>query len=489
MKTRLFNLVIVALAALTVSCRKEIEEPKEHLNGKFALDIPEMLVDGYYMFNDEVMTIYESRNKYVFAENAFWNCSAADFEIKSSSEYYIRGGRIYVEGEEWGSLSDDGSTLVIGDDYYSAVTSFESECYSSISVESIEISLPYNAKTLSVPVTVNRPIPSGILTASCTETWLTNVTVADGLLTFTAHENYSSQSRSATIVLSYSSAANVTCTVTQDWTHTAIVLTPETKTVDCAEGTYAVSFEVVNPCLYSNVFASTSESWISNISVSDNTLSFKVAKRDGGKSRTGTISLAYGAGTTATTYAKAVLTVTQTGQPVTSLSLNFNSIIVYPKQGLYLVATVVPSDAELVWSSDHPEIATVNSSGIVTGVAIGNATVTVASMDGAMSATCSVQVVRMRNNLTLTPSWDVNTGLTYGTEGTITISNPSGGELSISSPPNANVATASAISNNMITITPVGVGMTNISIKSEATDTYEKGTKSVTIRVYTYTSF
>lgn len=486
MKTRLMTVILIALAAVTVSCGRETEEPKEHMNGKFALDIPEMLADGYYLFDDKDMTIYEAQDRRVFAENAFWNCSESDFEIKSSSEYYIQGGRLYVEGQEWGSFTDDWSALVIGNDYYSAVKSFKSECYPSLSVNPSDIVLPYIARTSSVPVTVNRPIPSGTLSASTSETWLTNVAVTDGLLVFDAAEtnadrsgeiilkydyaedcvvsvrqhpstfirlavsegeynyarqsasfevtvdnpvdgsvlsastqadwifrltvdggtvsfdlgeNNSSNSRSATVTLSYSGAADVSYTVTQTWDKTVIVLTSETKDVEYTGGTYTVPLGIENPRWGSTTRATTSDDWISDITVSDNSLSFKVAGRESGKSRTGTISLVYGAGTSNTTYAKVVLTVTQAGYPATSLTLSFNSILLFPQQGSYLVATVVPSDSELIWSSDHPEIATVNSSGLVMGVAVGNATVTVASKYGNLSASCAVRVIKRSSPL------------------------------------------------------------------------------------------
>ena len=46
----------------------------------------------------------------------------------------------------------------------------------------------------------------------------------------------------------------------------------------------------------------------------------------------------------------------------------------------------------MTWKSDKPEIASVDANGKVTGVAAGEATITVTTEDGAKTATCKVTV-------------------------------------------------------------------------------------------------
>lgn len=60
-----------------------------------------------------------------------------------------------------------------------------------------------------------------------------------------------------------------------------------------------------------------------------------------------------------------------------------------------LTATVLPSGSLQTgtWSTSNVAIATVNSSGLVTGVGAGTATITFTSTDGGFTATCSVLVV------------------------------------------------------------------------------------------------
>lgn len=63
---------------------------------------------------------------------------------------------------------------------------------------------------------------------------------------------------------------------------------------------------------------------------------------------------------------------------------------------IQLTATVIPANATntaVTWASANPSVATVNSSGLVTGVAAGQTTITVTTIDGNKLATCTVTVV------------------------------------------------------------------------------------------------
>lgn len=79
---------------------------------------------------------------------------------------------------------------------------------------------------------------------------------------------------------------------------------------------------------------------------------------------------------------------------VSGVSLNKDSLSLKKGSTETLIATVSPEDAanrEVIWSSDHPEYATVEN-GLVTAVAAGEATITVTTKDGNKTATCRVTV-------------------------------------------------------------------------------------------------
>ena len=84
--------------------------------------------------------------------------------------------------------------------------------------------------------------------------------------------------------------------------------------------------------------------------------------------------------------------------PVSSISLNvadchFSAI----GQTYQLSATIQPQDATnqaLEWSSDNPPVATVSSTGLITSIAPGSATITVRAQDGSgVQASCTVHVL------------------------------------------------------------------------------------------------
>ena len=60
-----------------------------------------------------------------------------------------------------------------------------------------------------------------------------------------------------------------------------------------------------------------------------------------------------------------------------------------------LVATITPANATVqtvTWSSDDTDVATVDNTGKVTGVAAGTATITVTTVDGDYTDDCEVTV-------------------------------------------------------------------------------------------------
>jgi uncharacterized protein YjdB len=81
--------------------------------------------------------------------------------------------------------------------------------------------------------------------------------------------------------------------------------------------------------------------------------------------------------------------------PVASVSVVPNEVALQPTQTRQLYANVLPTNADdnsVTWSSSATNIATVSSSGMVTAVAIGTATVTATTNNGGKTGTCAVTV-------------------------------------------------------------------------------------------------
>ncbi|MCM1543810.1 MAG: Ig-like domain-containing protein [Ruminococcus sp.] len=99
--------------------------------------------------------------------------------------------------------------------------------------------------------------------------------------------------------------------------------------------------------------------------------------------------------------AKCTVTVTQ---KATGVKLSASTIKVANGQSKTLTATVSPSDAsnkKVTWKSSNTAIAKVNSSGVVTGVKAGTATITATTNDGGYSASCKVTIFNSSSGVTL----------------------------------------------------------------------------------------
>jgi hypothetical protein len=94
--------------------------------------------------------------------------------------------------------------------------------------------------------------------------------------------------------------------------------------------------------------------------------------------------------------------VSATAVPVTGVSLNKTAISLTVGGSETLQATIEPATAtnqNITWSSDKPEIATVDN-GVVTAVTPGTAKITVTTVDGNKTATCTVTVQAAGTNYT-----------------------------------------------------------------------------------------
>lgn len=82
---------------------------------------------------------------------------------------------------------------------------------------------------------------------------------------------------------------------------------------------------------------------------------------------------------------------------VTEVTFDKSEITLVEDEKVTLVATIVPEDAtdkSVEWSSDKPEVASVDDKGEVTAKASGTATITVTTNDGQKSAVCDVRVIK-----------------------------------------------------------------------------------------------
>ncbi len=168
---------------------------------------------------------------------------------------------------------------------------------------------------------------------------------------------------------------------------TGVSLSPTSSTITSANGTVQLTATITpSNATNKNVTWASSNATVAIVSstglvtgLSNGSATITVTTTDGSKTATCAITV----------------NITTTTVAVTSVAVSPTSVSVPAGQTTSLVATVSPSNAtnkSVTWTSNNTAAATVSSSGVVTGVAAGSATITVTTADGAKTATCAVTV-------------------------------------------------------------------------------------------------
>lgn len=105
----------------------------------------------------------------------------------------------------------------------------------------------------------------------------------------------------------------------------------------------------------------------------------------------------------------------------TSVTLDKTTMSIGKQVTSQLTATVLPVTAinkSVTWSSSNTAVATVSTTGLVTGVAVGTAVITVTTVDGGLTATCTVTVTRYDSTRYYKIAYYPNTNIVMDAVGT-----------------------------------------------------------------------
>ena len=175
-------------------------------------------------------------------------------------------------------------------------------------------------------------------------------------------------------------------------------------------------------------------------------------------------------------------------QLATGVTLSFSSIALEAGKTKTIAASVTPSSATyktVKWTSSNDKVAKVNSSGKVTAVSAGSATITATSKDGAASASCKVTVKQPATGVTLKSTsgddlskttMEVAVGSTKTIVATLKPSNVTNKEVTWKS---SDKAIATVSSKGVVKGVKAG------TVKITATSGDGAAKKTVTIKIYT----
>ena len=119
---------------------------------------------------------------------------------------------------------------------------------------------------------------------------------------------------------------------------------------------------------------------------------------------------------------------------VTGVTLNKSSASIEVGASEVLTATVSPNNAtnqSVSWESSDPGVATVSSSGRVTGIAEGSATITATTDDGSFTASCTVSVSASSSSPGETAEWHLVTSNQTDWSGEYILANGSSGSVKV----------------------------------------------------------
>lgn len=127
--------------------------------------------------------------------------------------------------------------------------------------------------------------------------------------------------------------------------------------------------------------------------------------------------------------------------PVTGVTLDKNELDLFTGENATLTATVQPDNAtnqKVTWTSDKPDVATVDQNGKVTAVAAGEATITVTTEDGSKTANCTVKVTQstysISADITAPDFGSVCTGYDRPAARTVTVTNTGNQPMTLTQP-------------------------------------------------------
>lgn len=205
-----------------------------------------------------------------------------------------------------------------------------------IVVDKQDLSYGYKSQSVSLGYRITGADASARISAEkepCNATWLKNLNVSDGFISFELDENNTGETRAATIRLHTQYADDVTISLSQLSSSTSISLAPSYENTDYKQKSLSFRFSIKDPQEGRSLEAKSDDNWISDISVVDDVVSYKTTENTSLRTREGTISLVYGNVT-------ALYTVRQTANIVDlSLSATANCYII-SSPGCYKIMAV-----------------------------------------------------------------------------------------------------------------------------------------------------
>ena len=228
---------------------QDYEQANYNIGDKVKLSGSVVAYGGVFEFNNSTNITKVEESNYVEEEPTILTGANMDERVANStptqlSSYVQYQGILSVSDNHYNITNIEGATTAIGSISYPISTDFtslngktvkvsgyyvgisSSKYYNTLigSIEEVtgaapiinaeDVELAYNATSGEIAYTISNST-TGVITATSEADWISNIVVADNIVTFTTTANEGNADRTATIILSYEGAEDKPVTVTQ----------------------------------------------------------------------------------------------------------------------------------------------------------------------------------------------------------------------------------------------------------------------------------
>lgn len=311
------------------------------------------------------------------------NCENKWIDIVSRDD-----NRVDYAVAENNSGSDRTGKIVLNYGSFATVEFLVSQKWSApeIALSPASASWEYIGGNGSFSFDIVNPLSDADISVHSNCNWIAEVVSSNHGVSYTVLENNSGNVRDGKIVLNYGSYTVKEFFIHQSWAQSVIKLNPTYAEVGYGGELIEFSYVIENPRNRATLQGNSDSDWIKELSILDSRIRFQVQGNNSGKSRTGHLYIDYGS------YAHSAFDIIQNGHPSSVMSLNLSSLEIILNSHYQLIATVIPEDSELEWTSSAPQVASVQQNGLVSALSKGEATITVKSKAGGVFASCKVVV-------------------------------------------------------------------------------------------------
>ena len=239
------RIAILFLSVGIFSCSQEVLEPAQQVTGKYARDDGSEQTDQYIEFSKGILTVYESDDAYPLVENNIWDVKGNAFSKKSEQKYSIEGSSLLCSGPVSGEIKKDGDRLTIGRGTYIMLKGSMDVPFSTVKPEKLSYEVPFLESAYSIPVEVENPIKSGIMSVFSPDEWISDIKWENGILSY--HVSSTQQRRTGTIALQYTHSKEVELKISQVQQTFIILPDGHERTVNYEASSQVLAYTVENP--------------------------------------------------------------------------------------------------------------------------------------------------------------------------------------------------------------------------------------------------